>query len=177
MVKNKKTIQFIGVDCILMVILTLLDQWTKSLVVHHLKDQSDIILIPGVFQLHYLENRGAAFGILQNQKIVFVILTIIYLAAVFWFLHRCPKTGRYTLLHIIASVLTAGALGNFIDRLRLGYVVDFFYFRLIDFPVFNVADIYVTVSFAVLLLLVFFQYKEEDLEFFGKKKGTSADGE
>ena len=54
MVKNKKTIQFIGVDCILMVILTLLDQWTKSLVVHHLKDQSDIILIPGVFQLHYL---------------------------------------------------------------------------------------------------------------------------
>lgn len=50
MVKNKKTIQFIGVDCILMVILTLLDQWTKSLVVHHLKDQSDIILIPGVFQ-------------------------------------------------------------------------------------------------------------------------------
>ena len=56
-------------------------------------------------------------------------------------------------------------------------MVDFFYFRLIDFPVFNVADIYVTVSFAVLLLLVFFQYKEEDLEFFGKKKGTSADGE
>ena len=57
MVKNKKTIQFIGVDCILMVILTLLDQWTKSLVVHHLKDQSDIILIPGIFRLHYLENR------------------------------------------------------------------------------------------------------------------------
>ena len=66
---------------------------------------------------------------------------------------------------------------NLIDRIRFGYVVDFFYFRLIDFPVFNVADIYVTVSFAVLLLLVFFQYKEEDLEFFGKKKGTSADGE
>lgn len=71
----------------------------------------------------------------------------------------------------------AGAAGNLIDRIRFGYVVDFFYFRLIDFPVFNVADIYVTVSFAVLLLLVFFQYKEEDLEFFGKKKGTSADGE
>ena len=126
MVKNKKTIQFIGVDCILMVILTLLDQWTKSLVVHHLKDQSDIILIPGVFQLHYLENRGAAFGILQNQKIVFVILTIIYLAAVFWFLHRCPKTGRYTLLHIIASVLTAGALGNFIKE---SYTVTFSLFQ------------------------------------------------
>ena len=162
--KNKKTIQFIGVDCILMVILTLLDQWTKSLVVHHLKDQSDIILIPGVFQLHYLENRGAAFGILQNQRIIFVILTIIYLAAVFWFLHRCPKNGRYTLLHIIASVLTAGALGNFIDRLRLGYVVDFFYFSLINFQIFNVADIYVTVVMVILFILLIFYYKEEDFD-------------
>ena len=168
MVKNKKTIQFIGVDCILMVILTLLDQWTKSLVVHHLKDQSDIILIPGIFRLHYLENRGAAFGILQNQRIVFVILTIIYLAAVFWFLHRCPKTGRYTLLHIIASVLTAGALGNFIDRLRLGYVVDFFYFSLINFPVFNVADCYVCVAAVLLIYCLLFRYKEED--FLWKKK-------
>ena len=165
MVNNKKTIQFIGVDCILMVVLTLLDQWTKSLVVHHLKDQNDIILIPGVFQLHYLENRGAAFGILQNQRVVFVILTIIYLTAVFWFLHRCPKTGRYTLLHTIASVLTAGALGNFIDRLRLGYVVDFFYFSLINFPVFNVADCYITVSTVILLIALFFCYQDDDFSF------------
>ena len=58
----------------------------------------------------------------------------------------------------------AGAYGNFIDRLRLGYVIDFFYFKLIDFPVFNVADIYVTVSTIVFCLLLFFYYKEEDLE-------------
>ena len=173
MVKNKKTIQFIGVDCILMVILTLLDQWTKSLVVHHLKDQSDIILIPGVFQLHYLENRGAAFGILQNQRIIFVILTIIYLAALFWFLHRCPKNGRYTLLHIIASVLTAGALGNFIDRLRLGYVVDFFYFSLINFPVFNVADIFVVISFIGIAVSILFIYKDDEFEFLSIRKRES----
>ena len=128
MVKNKKTIQFIGVDCILMVILTLLDQWTKSLVVHHLKDQSDIILIPGVFQLHYLENHGAAFGILQNQRIIFVILTIIYLAAVFWFLHRCPKNGRYTLLHIIASVLDSGSPGELYRSAPPGICGGFFLF-------------------------------------------------
>ena len=148
MVKNKKTIQFIGVDCILMVILTLLDQWTKSLVVHHLKYQSDIILIPGVFQLHYL-------------------------AAVFWFLHRCPKTGRYTLLHIIASVLTAGALGNFIDRLRLGYVVDFFYFSLINFPVFNVADIFVVISFIGIAVSILFIYKDDEFEFLSIRKKES----
>ena len=73
--------------------------------------------------------------------------------------------------------IAAGDVGNMIDRVLQDFVVDFIYFVPINFPIFNVADIYVTVSFAVLLLLVFFQYKEEDLEFFGKKKGTSADGE
>ena len=120
----------------------------------------------GVFELHYLENRGAAFGILQNQRIVFVILTIIYLAAVFWFLHRCPKTGRYTLLHIIASVLTAGALGNFIDRLRLGYVV-------INFPVFNVADIFVVISFIGIAVSILFIYKDDEFEFLSIRKKES----
>ena len=94
MEKNNKIMQFIGLDCILMILLTMVDQWTKSLVVHHLKGKSDVILIPGVFQLHYLENRGAAFGILQNQRAVFVVLTVIYLAAVFGVLRRGPKTGR-----------------------------------------------------------------------------------
>ena len=170
MEKNNKIMQFIGLDCILMILLTIVDQWTKSLVVHHLKGQSDVILIPGVFQLHYLENRGAAFGILQNQRAVFVVLTVIYLAAVFWFLRRCPKTGRYTLLHIIASVRTAGALGNFIDRLRLGYVVDFFYFSLINFPIFNVADIFVVVSFIGIAISVLFVYKDEEFDFLSIKK-------
>lgn len=170
MEKNNKIMQFIGLDCILMILLTMVDQWTKSLVVHHLKGQSDVILIPGVFRLHYLENRGAAFGILQNQRAVFVVLTVIYLAAVFWFLRRCPKTGRYTLLHIIASVLTAGALGNFIDRLRLGYVVDFFYFSLINFPIFNVADIFVVVSFIGIAISILFVYKDEEFDFLSIKK-------
>ena len=68
----------------------------------------------------------------------------------------------YTLLHIIASVLTAGALGNFIDRLRLGYVVDFFYFSLINFPVFNVADIFVVISFIGIAVSILFIYKDDE---------------
>lgn len=170
MTGNKQTIRLIGIDCMLMIILTMLDQWTKHLVVMHLKDAEDLVLLPGVFRLHYLENRGAAFGILQNQRGIFVVLTIIYLAAVFWFLHRCPKTKRYILLHIIASVLTAGALGNFIDRLRLGYVVDFFYFSLINFPVFNVADIFVVISFIGIAVSVLFIYKDEEFSFLSIKK-------
>lgn len=170
MTENKKTMRFIGADCLIMVILTLLDQWTKNLVVRNLKGKADIALIPGVFQLHYLENRGAAFGILQNQRGVFVVLTIAYLAVVFWFLSRCPKTNRYKLLHLIASVLTAGAIGNFIDRLRLGYVVDFFYFSLINFPVFNVADIFVVISFIGIAISVLFVYKDEEFDFLSIKK-------
>ena len=84
---------------------------------------------------------------------------------------------RYLVLRILAVLIVAGAIGNFIDRLRLGYVVDFFYFCLIDFPIFNVADIYVTVSTFVLLFVMFFYYKEEDLDriFRGRKGQRTED--
>lgn len=133
MEKNNKIMQFIGLDCILMILLTMVDQWTKSLVVHHLKGQSDVILIPGSLPAALSGKPGAALD--SAESACGLCGTDRDLSGgVFWFLRRCPKTGRYTLLHIIASVLTAGALGNFIDRLRLGYVVDFFYFSLINFP-------------------------------------------
>ena len=70
----------------------------------------------------------------------------------------------------LQAVLTAGALGNFIDRLRLGYVVDFFYFSLINFPIFNVADIFVVVSFIGIAISVLFVYKDEEFDFLSIKK-------
>ena len=173
MEKKTNTLKKALTGIILSVILIVIDQVTKLMAIHGLMNQQPFVIWDGVFELHYLENRGAAFGILQNQRIVFVILTIIYLAAVFWFLHRCPKTGRYTLLHIIASVLTAGALGNFIDRLRLGYVVDFFYFSLINFPVFNVADIFVVISFIGIAVSILFIYKDDEFEFLSIRKKES----
>ena len=101
MEKKTNTLKKALTGIILSVILIVIDQVTKLMAIHGLMNQQPFVIWDGVFELHYLENRGAAFGILQNQKIVFVILTIIYLAAVFWFVNRCPKTGRYTLLHII----------------------------------------------------------------------------
>ena len=74
------------------------------------------------------------------------------------------------MLHLIAVLLTAGALGNFIDRITQGYVVDFFYFSLIDFPIFNVADIYVVVSFIALIICILFIYKDEEFSFLQFKK-------
>lgn len=161
---------------ILVIVAVLIDQYTKYLAVTHLKDDPAFVLIDNVFELNYLENRGAAFGLLQNRQIFFVCVAILIFAFIFYCYVRIPKTGQYLPLRLCGIFIVAGAAGNLIDRIRLGYVVDFFYFRLIDFPVFNVADIYVTVSFAVLLILIFFRYKEEELEFLGRKKGTGTDG-
>ena len=97
------------------------------------------MLIDGVFQLEYLENRGAAFGLFQGQRLFFFLSAGVILAIVVWFYLRVPMERRYLTLRILAVLIVAGAIGNFIDRLRLGYVVDFFYFCLIDFPIFNVA--------------------------------------
>ena len=161
----------IGIGFISIALLVLLDQVTKYLAVLHLKDQNSFVLIPGVFQLHYLENRGAAFGIFQGGKVVFIICTLVFiLVAVYLGLIRIPADRRFGFLRLIDVLLIAGAIGNLIDRIANDYVVDFFYFNLINFPIFNVADIYVTCSCIVLILLILFYYKEEDLNAIFPKK-------
>ena len=152
------------------VLLTALDQWTKYLAVLHLKGQSPIVLWDGVFELYYLENRGAAFGILQGQKAVFLICTAVVLVLIAFYYNRLPGGRRYTLMRVVAVLLAAGALGNLIDRMRYSYVVDFLYFKLIDFPVFNVADCYVTLAALGLVLLIIFYYKDEDMACFSLRR-------
>lgn len=169
--ENKKSSIVYGICGLAgILLLTFIDQCTKYLAVLHLKNQESIVLIPEVFQLQYLENHGAAFGILQGQQWIFFLMTIVYLVAAVWIYLRIPKTKKYFPLHMIAVVLTAGALGNFIDRISQGYVVDFFYFSLIDFPIFNVADIYVVLSFIGLAICILFVYKDEDFAFLNLKK-------
>ena len=167
---NTKRITHYITALISVVVLVCIDQFTKYLVVGHLKDRPAYVLIRNIFQLEYLENRGAAFGIFQNQRWFFVIMTVVILVIVSWFYGRTPVEKRYLPLRICMIVLTAGAVGNFIDRLTRGYVVDFFYFSLIDFPIFNVADIYVTVTFIVLVLLIFFYYKDEDFSIYSRRQ-------
>lgn len=154
-------------------ILYWLDQFTKQLANTHLNGSDSIILIPGVLELRYLENRGAAFGMLQNQQWLFTLLTIFYLVIIVYAYVKIPKT-RYYLPIIIGMVfLTAGALGNFYDRQVHKYVIDFIYFSLIDFPIFNVADIYVTCSVTIVGLLSIFHYKDEDFQFLMPKKAEN----
>lgn len=140
------------------------DQYTKYLAVLCLKDQEPYVIIDGIFELQYLENRGAAFGMLQNKQLFFFLSVIVITLAVLWFLLKVPLEKRFLLLQICAVMILSGAYGNCIDRVKQGFVVDFLYFKLIDFPIFNVADIYVTVAAILLVILLFWYYKEEDLE-------------
>lgn len=140
-----------------------LDQWTKVLAVRHLMGQRPIPILEGVFELYYTENRGAAFGMLQGKQYFFLLIALIVVSGAIYAVYRMPVTKKYIPLHIIAMFLSAGAVGNMIDRFIRGYVVDFLYFKLIDFPIFNVADCYVTVSMFFFMILFLFYYKEEDL--------------
>ena len=146
-------------------LLVIFDQVTKSLAVTHLKGQDAFVIWDGVFELRYLENNGAAFGIMQGQKIIFVLFATIAMIAIIWvYLKRIPAEKKFRFLDIVCVLLFAGAIGNLIDRIRLNYVVDLLYFVLIDFPIFNVADIYVTVAAFGMIFLGLFYYKNEDYE-------------
>lgn len=144
-------------------VLLFLDQYTKHLAVSVLKDQPSIPIIKNVFELSYVENRGAAFGMLQNRQWMFIILTAAVLVVLGWIFHKMPFEKRYIPVRFCITGLTAGAVGNLIDRVSQGFVVDFLYFKLIDFPVFNVADIYVVVTIILLAVLLLFYYDEEEI--------------
>ena len=148
---------------IIIVIGVVLDQFTKNLAITHLQD-APIPIIENVFELQYLENRGAAFGMMQNQQLFFVVIGVIMLVLFSYMYVKMPHTKRFLPLRACFVAITAGAIGNMIDRLALNYVIDFFYFKLIDFPIFNVADIYVTCATFALAFLIIFYYKEDEID-------------
>ena len=164
---KKKSLLFL--DLLGICALVALDQYTKYLAVIHLKDKPAFIIFNGVLELNYLENKGAAFGMLQNQKVFFIFVAIVVLSVICYVLFKVPDQKKYRILHLLLSLITAGAIGNMIDRIRLDYVVDFIYFVLINFPIFNVADMYVTISTAALIIMLLFVYKENDLSFISFK--------
>lgn len=148
-----------------------LDQWTKQWTVANLMNRPDITIIDGVFELSYVENRGAAFGMLQNRIGLFALFTVIVLMFLVVLYGRLPKTKRYIPLKVTLIMLFAGAVGNFIDRIRIGYVVDMFHFYWFEFPVFNVADIFIVIACGLLVLLMLFYYSEEELDLWAIIRG------
>ena len=156
---------------LLFLILFGIDQWTKNAATIYLKGQETKKVLGDFFVLRYLKNYGAAFGILQNKQIFLILLTAVILVMILYVYIKTPDTPHYRLIRIFSIMLAAGAMGNMYDRFAHRYVIDFLYAKVIDFPIFNVADIYVTTATAALLLLLCFFYKEEDLAIFEWKKG------
>lgn len=164
---------------IMFVLLVFIDQAGKRAAFLFLRD-SDIELIPGVLELHYLENKGAAWGMMQNQTWILIAITaivLIVIACVFFRLSNGKfsngrfSNGSYSLgnqfrfLRFCLVLLAAGAFGNLIDRVMNHYVIDFIYVSLIDFPVFNFADCFVSISAVLILYCILFRYKDMDAEY------------
>ena len=158
---------------LLFAVLIVFDQFTKVLAVNALQDGKHIPLIPGVLEFYYIQNKGAAFGIFQNKTFLLSLIALVTLAALIVFYLRLPDDRKYLPLRLVLIFIASGAAGNLYDRFLLHYVRDFIYFSLIDFPVFNVADIYVTCSVFILAYLILFYYKEEDLQFGGHENSSS----
>lgn len=187
--KTKKNMIASGLVTLLLVFI---DQLTKWLAYKNLYQKPDIALIPGVFELRYLENESAAFSFdpvsllhkifhfsyfyehpeafLMAKMIFFIVLTIAVLIFIAIIYQRIPVSKHFLPLNLIAVGIFAGAVGNLIDRIIHHYVIDFFYFQLINFPIFNVADIYVTVAAIALIAVILFYYKEDDFSCIFSKK-------
>lgn len=150
------------------------DQLTKWLAVVFLEGEADLLLWEGVLHFSFVRNEGAAFGMLQNQRWLFMVVSTIAIAALFVYLFRWKPKSLWVRVSI--AMIIGGGIGNMIDRLLLGYVIDFIYVSLIDFPVFNVADSFVTVgSFMLIGYLLWDTVKEFKRERALQKAEAEAD--
>lgn len=144
------------------ILLLILDQLVKYWTVTNLALHTGQELVPNVVSLFYIRNTGAAWGVLSGNILFFVVITIAICGGLMFWAH---KEKRRPIEYVSYVLIFAGAIGNFIDRVRLGYVIDMFKFEFIDFPIFNVADICLTLGVAVMVIDAIVS------EFRGRKNG------
>lgn len=151
---------------ILIAILVFVDQISKIWTVISLKGNAPITIINGIFELTYVENTGVAFGIFANREYGSILLSVftgLVFLFILYFRYKLPLTKKYDTIRFVLSFLIAGALGNLIDRIRLGYVIDMLHFYWFEFPVFNLADSYIVVSTIVLIVLGLTKYRHLEI--------------
>ena len=136
-----------------------LDQWTKYLVVELIPLYTQVDVIPGFFHLTYVRNTGAAFSMFEGMQWLFALIFLAFTGMIIWdFLKKSMPFTAFERWCIVA--IYAGGLGNMIDRIRLGYVVDMIEVEFIRFPVFNVADCFITCGCAALIFSLVLLNKE-----------------
>ena len=157
---------------LIMVIAVVLDQVTKYKALTGLKDSNAFVIIDNVLEFYYIVNTGSSWGMLAGQKILILFISAVIICLCLFLIIKSPDDVKYIPFNISLSMIVAGGIGNGIDRIRFSYVIDFIYFKAINFPVFNVADIFVTCGAFLFVVLILFKYKEKDLYFmkFNQKK-------
>ena len=143
------------------VLLVAVDQITKYIALTQLKPIGRVTFIDGFMDFTFVVNRGAAFGIFSGKTWLLLVISIIICAVLVWAMTKMPKTKEYRKLRVTFVLILSGAVGNIIDRALRGYVVDFFEFTFIKWPVFNMADIYVVVGTIVMAVIIMFFMKDE----------------
>lgn len=146
---------------IIMAAVIAIDQITKWLAVQYLTKVETVPIIKDILHLTYLENEGAAFGILKNNRWVFLVISTVAIIGLIIYLVKYPPKNKWLIFGL--SFIVGGGIGNMIDRLLLGYVVDFIDFRVINFAIFNGADSFVCIGAVLVLIYVFF-FSEEKKE-------------
>lgn len=141
---------------VLALVFAVLDQLVKFVVVQHISLGEEVSFIPGVFSFLHIRNKGAAWSMLEGQMWFFTIITIVALVVVGYLLFRYWKTNGW-LFSLGLSLILGGTLGNYLDRIRLGYVVDMFKLDFINFPIFNLADIELTVGVGLIFIYILFE--------------------
>lgn len=143
------------------VILVLLDQGTKIFALESLKPLGSITAVPGILDFTFVENRGVAFGMFSGQRWMILALTGVIIGALLYYYRKLPDGREYRWVRCALVMIMSGAVGNIIDRIFRGYVVDFFEFTFVRWYVFNMADIYVVLGVIWLVFLMFFVIKDE----------------
>jgi signal peptidase II len=147
-------------ETIIILLIVALDRAGKILAAAFLKQRVSYILIDGFFRLYYTENTGASFGIFSGGTIFLTIFNIIILTLLFYFfIRQRKKNPSRRLFHISMAMIIGGAIGNLIDRLAFGYVVDFFDVYAVNFAIFNVADCFITVGAVIFCACLLFDKK------------------
>ncbi|WP_404799030.1 signal peptidase II [Apilactobacillus quenuiae] len=134
-----------------MVILIGADQIIKYIIATHISENAVINLVPGLISITNLHNDGAAWSILQGQQWLFSLISIFAIFIIGYFMYRLRKHRLY---EISLVILLSGIIGNFVDRLMQGYVVDMFQLDFINFPVFNIADSCITIGIIILFIAI-----------------------
>jgi len=161
---TKKTFKIHFIPILIIGFLTAIDQFTKFVIVSSFELYQSKPVIKDIFSFTYIQNTGTAWGVLKGRRVMFIILAILILIMCFYVFNNIAKKKRFLPMYIATMLLAAGGIGNMIDRIKLGYVIDFLSFDLINFPVFNVADMYVVCGMVLVVVLVLFIYSDEELD-------------